>query len=134
MEEEETYANTLKHDGLLSTQAIDRFNILSSFPTHEEASFEEISKTCGMNEIDVRRILRHAMTKRIFHEPRKGIVAHTAASKLLAEDLKMSDWVGTVTDELWQAASQTVNAMVKYPGSQEPNETVKFRSDTFLFG
>ncbi|CAG8977109.1 hypothetical protein HYALB_00011354 [Hymenoscyphus albidus] len=27
------------------------------------------------------------------------------------------------SDDLWQAASQTVNAMVKFPGSQEPNET-----------
>jgi len=77
-----------------------------------------------VNELDVRRILRHAMTKRIFHEPRKGIVAHTAASRLMAEDAQVADWVGANTDELWQAASQTVNAMVKYPGSEEPNETV----------
>jgi hypothetical protein len=64
------------------------------------------------------------MTKRIFHEPREGVVAHTAASRLIAEDSQISDWVGASTDELWQAAAQTVNAMVKYPGSQEPNETV----------
>lgn len=113
-----------KHDWLLSMQAISRFNIARSFPVHEEASFADIAKTCGVNELDVRRILRHAMTKRIFHESRKGFVTHTAVSRLLAEDSQMADWVGTNTDELWQAASQTVNAMVKWPGSQEPNQTV----------
>lgn len=51
-------------------------------------------------------------------------MAHTAASRLLAEDSLMADWVGANTDELWQGVSQTVNAMVKYPGSQEPNQTV----------
>lgn len=64
------------------------------------------------------------MTKRIFQEPRKGVVTHTAASRLLVEDEQTADWVGASTDDLWQAAAQTVNAMVKFPGSQEPNETV----------
>lgn len=107
-------------------QVITRFGMATTFGTHEEASFAEISEKCGINEIDVRRILRHAMTKRIFHEPRKGIVRHTAASRLLAEDSQIADWVGASTDELWQSASQTLNAMVKYPNSQELNETVSY--------
>ncbi|KAF4633506.1 hypothetical protein G7Y89_g4613 [Cudoniella acicularis] len=117
------YLMSFTHDWLLSMQAIVRFQIATSIPIHGEKSFTEIAESCSLDELDVRRILRHAMTKRIFYEPRKGIVAHTAASRLLVEDSQMSDWVGASTDELWQAASQTVNAMVKYPGSQEPNET-----------
>ena len=106
-------------------QAITRFNIASSFPIDKEASFAEISKACGLNESILRRILRHAMTKHIFKEPRKGMVAHTAASKLLADDAQIHDWVGASTDELWQGASQTVNALVKWPDSQEPNQTAR---------
>ena len=106
-------------------QAISQFKIASTFPVGEEASFGQISKACGLNESDLRRLLRHATTKHIFIEPRKGYVGHTAASKLLAEDQQMSDWVGASTGELWQAASQTINAMVKFPGSQEPNQTVQ---------
>ncbi|KAI9873469.1 MAG: hypothetical protein M1830_000374 [Pleopsidium flavum] len=117
------FLQSFTHDELISMQAISRFKIASSFPFHEEASFAQISKACGLNEPDLRRILRHAMTKHIFREPRKGVVVHTAASRLLAEDTQILDWVGASTDELWQAASQTVNAMVKYPGSQEPNQT-----------
>lgn len=87
-------------------------------------TFAQVSERCGLNEADTRRILRHASVRNIFTEPRPGIVAHNAVSRLLLEDDKMSDWAYTVTHELWPAATQTVNAMVKYPGSEEPNETV----------
>jgi len=106
-------------------QAISRFNIATSFSVGQEASFAQIAEACGMSEPEVRRFLRHAMTLHIFHEPRKGIVAHTAASRLLAEDSQLADWVGVNSDELWQSAAQTVNAMAKYPGSQEPTQTVE---------
>ncbi|KAF7948289.1 uncharacterized protein EAE97_003700 [Botrytis byssoidea] len=36
-----------------------------------------------------------------------------------------------ISDELWQAATQTVNAMVKHPGSEEPNETNPARAKRF---
>ena len=104
-------------------QAITRFQIATAFPIHGDAPFSEIAKACGLDESILRRILRHAMTKNIFRESRKGIVSHTAVSKLLAEDQQMHDWVGASTDELWQGAAQTVNALIKYSGSQEPNQT-----------
>ena len=105
-------------------QAISRFKIASSFHIHERASFAEIANNCGLEESVLRRILRHAMTKHIFEESCKGFVTHTAPSKLLAQDPQIHDWVGASTDELWQGASQTVDALVKYPGSQEPSQTV----------
>lgn len=67
-------------------QAISRFNIATSFSVGKEASFAQIAEACGPNEPEVRRFLRHAMTLHIFPKPRKGIVAHTAASRLLAEE------------------------------------------------
>ncbi|KAF7937469.1 uncharacterized protein EAE98_001783 [Botrytis deweyae] len=117
------YLMKFTHDWLISMQAIGRFNIAKSIPIHEEVSYADIAKRCGVNELDVRRILRHAMTLRLFKEPKRGVVAHTAASRMIAEDQQMADWVATTSDELWKAATQTVNAMVKHPGSQEPNET-----------
>ncbi|KAL8707087.1 MAG: hypothetical protein Q9225_007832 [Loekoesia sp. 1 TL-2023] len=120
------YLQSFPHDELISMQAVSRFKMASSFPTDEETSFAHIANECGLPEPIVRRLLRYAMTKHIFREPRKGIVAHTATSRLLAEDEQMNDWVATRTDELWQAASQTLNAVVKYHGSQEPHETVEY--------
>lgn len=105
-------------------QAVARFNIATSFPTHKEATFAEIAAKCQLDESVTRRLIRQAITHNIFIEPRKGVVAHTSVSKLLAEDPQLVDWVAVNCDELWQAGSQAINAMVKFPGSQEPNETV----------
>ena len=116
-------ANRAQPDDLLSLHAIYRFNIASSFPIHGDASYSQIAAACGLEELNVRRILRHAMTKHIFKEPRKGVVAHTALSRVLAEDSQMLDWVGAVTEDIWPATTQAINALVRYPGSQEANET-----------
>lgn len=75
----------------------------------------------------MRQIIRHAIVKGIFSEPRAGVVAHNAVSRLLAEDQVIHDWVGASTDDLWQGAAQTCNALAKWPGSQEPNETVRMQ-------
>ncbi|KAL8744572.1 MAG: hypothetical protein Q9184_007984 [Pyrenodesmia sp. 2 TL-2023] len=117
------YLQSFHHDELISMQAVSRFKMASSFPIKEETSFAHIANTCDLPEPIVRRLVRYAMTKHIFHEPRKGVVTHSAASRLLAEDHQMNDWVAASTDELWQAASQTLNALVKYNASQEPHET-----------
>ena len=63
------------------------------------------------------------MTNRIFHEPREGYVAHTAASRLLLDDAQMNDWVGLCSAEFFPAAARTVDAMALYPSSQEPTQT-----------
>ncbi|KAI1282907.1 S-adenosyl-L-methionine-dependent methyltransferase [Xylaria sp. FL0933] len=117
------YLMSYSHDELISQQAITRYRIAHSFPVGKEASFGDIAAATGLDQGLVRRFLRHAITKDIFSEPRPGIVAHNAVSRLLAEDQAVHDWVGASTDDLWQAAAQTCNALDKWPASQEPNET-----------
>lgn len=82
--------------------------------------------------MNLKRLIRHAMTNRIFREPSEGFVAHTAASRLLVDDSQMIDWVGLCSADFFPAAAHTVDAMVKYPGSQEPGEagfTVAWRHE-----
>lgn len=103
-------------------QAIVRFG-LTNFPDgKEEVTFSELAAACGLNESEVRRLLRHAMAFHIFIEPRKGYVAHTAASKRLAHPL-MKAWISFATEELWPSATKAVDALQKWPDAQEPNET-----------
>lgn len=52
------------------------------------------------------------MTSHIFQEPRKGIVAHTAASKMLADNPIMRDMVGMVSEELWPSATRVRHALL----------------------
>lgn len=55
----------------------------------------------------MRHIVRFAMaTHRIFCEPEKGTVAHTAASRLLLESQQEWDMAGLTWDEDWPAFAQ----------------------------
>jgi hypothetical protein len=62
------------------------------------------------------------MTNRIFYEPTKEQVAHTAASKLLVEDPRMDSWVFFLTGYFWPATARAVDALQRWPGSQNPKE------------
>lgn len=63
------------------------------------------------------------MTNRIFHEPIKGMIAHTAASRLIAEDIQIQSWIGVHLKDLGKPALCTVDAMDKWPGSEDPLHT-----------
>jgi hypothetical protein len=89
------------HSNSLSLHAIYHYKIAKSFPLHETATFTQIAEKVGLSEVNVRRFLRHAMTNRIFKEVSPGVVAHTASSRVLAEDAAMDDWVGFCTDDMW---------------------------------
>ncbi|RKF60357.1 O-methyltransferase gsfB [Golovinomyces cichoracearum] len=111
------------HNNSLSLHAIYHYKIAKSFPIHGTASFAQIAERVGLSELNVRRFLRHAMTNRIFKESEPGMVAHTAMSRLLAENSKMNDWVGFCVEEMWQAASKTISALNRNPEADDPRQT-----------
>ncbi|KAK3991366.1 S-adenosyl-L-methionine-dependent methyltransferase [Cladorrhinum sp. PSN332] len=117
------YLMSHTHNELISQQAITRFKIAHSFPIGSETTFAEISATTGLSEINVRKLIRHAVIKDIFIEPRPGVIAHNAVSRLLAEDQVIHDWVGSSTNDGWPGAAHACEALEKFPGSEEPNET-----------
>lgn len=99
-----TDASTLQSSQPLSLRAIYQYRIAESFPVGSEATFQQISEACGLNEPDVRRILRHAMSHRIFRETCKGVVVHTGASQLLAQNQQLRSWIGVSVEEMWPSA------------------------------
>ncbi|KAE9993411.1 hypothetical protein EG327_005182 [Venturia inaequalis] len=120
----------------LSLLAVYQFRLAHIVPLHGDISYTDIAKAAGADEMDLRRLIRHAMTNRIFKEPRDGYVSHTASSRVLLDDGQMNDWVGLCTAEFFQAASLTINAMRLYPGSQEPKHTgysLAHGQDTSMF-
>lgn len=97
---------------VLSLAAVYRYEMASSFPVNETISFEALSTTCGLNEIDLRRMVRHAMANHIFQE-REGRVAHTAASRVLAEKGGINDIVGLMCEEMFPGAARVLrNPMI----------------------
>ncbi|TVY52463.1 O-methyltransferase gsfB, partial [Lachnellula cervina] len=111
------------HNNSLSLHAIYHYRIAKSFPVNETASYAQIAEKVGLDEGNVRRFIRHAMTNRIFWEVDSDTVAHTAASRVLAEDVAMDDWVGFCVEDMWPAASQTIHALTTNPSASEPTQT-----------
>lgn len=93
--------------------------------SYEELTSKAVELNNGLNISvpDLRRLLRHAMTNRIFAEPSKGYVGHTRSSRLLLEDEPLRNWVGFMCHDLWIPIANVVNAMRKWPASEEPTET-----------
>lgn len=74
-------------------------------PAGGRISFADIAKQTPLTEQMVTRLLRHAMTMRIFYEPEPGFVAHTKASKILTDPVT-NDWLGAGTEEMWPASTK----------------------------
>ncbi|KAI3324566.1 sterigmatocystin 8-O-methyltransferase [Xylariaceae sp. AK1471] len=110
------------HTNMISLQAITRFKIADMIPEKGQACYEDIAEKTCLSEPVLRRILQSAMAMRIFHEPEPGMVAHTKVSKLFMNP-QIYDWLSTHTEEGWPSAVKMVDALEKWPKSQEPNES-----------
>jgi hypothetical protein len=94
-----------------SLQAIFRFKVATRFPVGEEISYSDLAERCSLFEHDLRRLVRYAIVHhRVFREPRKGYVAHTAASALLAGGGGIDNFMGLVYEE-----TSPAHAHVSFP-------------------
>jgi len=106
------------------------FHVAEAVPLDGSITYEDLTaKVSELNGglhipvLNLRRLIRHAMTNRIFYEPSKGRVAHTRTSRLLLEDIPLNNWVGFMCNDLWLPIANVVKAMKKWPGSEESTET-----------
>lgn len=88
----------------------------------------------GIPEYRVHRILRHAMTSRIFREPRPGYVAHTGPSAAFLRNPVLRDWVSFNLDEVWKADTYLVETLRNYGNSEEPADSAIGRAFGFPKG
>ncbi|KAF3763274.1 S-adenosyl-L-methionine-dependent methyltransferase [Cryphonectria parasitica EP155] len=126
------------HNNSTCLQAIARFGIASMIPTAGRMSFANIAKQTGSSEDMIRRLLRHAMTMRVFREPEPGMVSHTAASRIFSDPL-MNDWLRIGTEELWPAAvkgfslaNNTTESIYDVLGS-DPERAIRFANSMTVF-
>lgn len=94
-----------QHNNSLCQQVISHFGIAAMVPSGGRISFADIAKQTPLTEQMVGRILRHAMTMRIFYEPEPGMVGHTKASKILVDPIT-NDWLRVGTEEMWSASTK----------------------------
>ncbi|MCJ1387546.1 hypothetical protein MMC18_000389 [Xylographa bjoerkii] len=126
------------HNQMAGMKAIIRWDIANCFAPGEQISFSDLSKKCGLDEKPLKHLLRQSMTLRIFSEPAKGMVAHTAASSIIRYQ-NVHNWLAGGVKDLWPSSVQIkasirsvscrakpwylVDALAKWPKSEEPNHT-----------
>ncbi|OGM41476.1 hypothetical protein ABOM_010075 [Aspergillus bombycis] len=120
---------------VLCMQVIHRYRIAQCFRHGEIIVFDELSGRCGLNVIVLKRILRLAMTRHVFSEPKCDFVAHTAATRLLVEDERTRSFSGIICEERFPASTRvewpvSVEALVKYGDSQSNQSGFSLANNT----
>ena len=84
-------------------------------PVDSTITLAELEAKTSLDPINLARLLRMAMTNGIFREPSPGIIAHTAASRVLAEDENMQAWIGFNGEDIFPASAHVLQALKAHP-------------------
>ncbi|KAK0670667.1 O-methyltransferase-domain-containing protein [Cercophora samala] len=116
-------------------QALCHFKVPQAIPLDNPISLTEISTQTKLSEHILGRLLRMAATNYYFVETKPGYFSHTAWSATLATDEKMMQCIWFRHAELLPAMGKLVEAVEKYPESDDPKETafaLAFGGNTFF--
>jgi 6-hydroxytryprostatin B O-methyltransferase len=92
------------------------FQIPEAVPLEEGGSvtFGELAAKCGLDERQLKSVLRHAMTNGWFREPEPGRVAHTAMSKLIVTNEAVRSQVAYRAKVVFPAATKLIEATEQF--------------------
>lgn len=108
----------------VSVKAILRFKLDQSFEVGSSTDFKKMSEFSGLNERNVRRIVRHGIINhRFFREDEPGVVTHSSLTAILVKDQAARNSLVVELDEFWPAGVHMADAMEQWPNSEECNET-----------
>lgn len=84
-------------------------------PLDAPITLSELQAKTTLDPINLARILRHVMTNHVFSEPSPGFIAHTAASRMLAQDNSLQNWVGFNSEDIFPAAANVLTSLKTHP-------------------
>lgn len=114
---------TWGHLDVLALQIVNAFGIAKLFPVNETVTLEELTARSGLDKVNLARLVRYAATSNIFREVSPGVVAHTAASRCLAEDEDLQAWIGFNTEDIFPASAHVLQALRTYPEAVHLTQT-----------
>lgn len=88
-------------------------------PAGGKITFDEISVKTGLAKYAVRRLVRHAVTMRIFEEQEHGVITHSKISKFLTIPY-INGWVQFEARDTWPGVTR-----VSAQGSKMPSEDIE---------
>lgn len=89
-------------ENLVTIDGVCRYGIPDMIPAGGKISFDEISSKTGLEKFAVRRLVRHAITMRIFDEPEPEVITHSKMSKFLTIPY-INGWVQFEAQDTWPA-------------------------------
>ncbi|KAF2822841.1 putative O-methyltransferase [Ophiobolus disseminans] len=121
-----TLPSDIEHSRTIVLQATQELNDLlqgprgiRKFPTQHT----HLATNLEVAETPLKQILRMGIAHRVFSEPRPGILTHSAASRLIREDEDIRARVGAGVEKLWLAAGRIVDALERWKGRGNTEET-----------
>ena len=108
---------------MLSLKAVSHWDVAKHVPLEGSISYADLSSKCGLEPAALRRLMRHAMTNGLFHEPTRDHIAHNSMSKILVEDPKTAAWIDLQTETILLGGAHQCEALDKWPGSESKRET-----------
>ncbi|KAM0256726.1 hypothetical protein ACHAQJ_004793 [Trichoderma viride] len=100
-------------------------------PLDAPIKLTELQSKTTLEPITLARTLRYAMTNYLFHEPSPGYIAHTANSRVLAQDASLQAWVGFNSESCFPAAGKVSQALESHPEATDPTHAgFNFAFDT----
>ncbi|OAG01869.1 putative Sterigmatocystin 8-O-methyltransferase [Paraphaeosphaeria sporulosa] len=109
-------------ENLVTLDGVCRYKIPDMISPGDKITFDEISEKTGLEKYAVRRLVRHAITMRIFDEPEHEVITHSKISKFLTNP-SINGWVEFEARDTWPATTRIIDALQKWPNSQLPNQT-----------
>ncbi|KAK4237372.1 hypothetical protein C8A03DRAFT_34658 [Achaetomium macrosporum] len=100
---------------VLALTAVNHYGLAKLVPVDSTITLVELQTKTTLDPINLARLLRMAMCNGIFREPSPGVIAHTAASRVLAEDDDMKAWVGFNGEDIFRASGHVLQALQAYP-------------------
>ena len=97
---------------MVSLHSIHQYGIARHLPQGHPVPYEDLARSTGLEPELLKRLIRHAITHRVFKEPKKGFVEHNATSRLLAGP-KANSWMGVGCEEMWPAALQVSSELLR---------------------
>lgn len=111
------------HHDAFALQVIDDYDVTSHVPLNGSISYRSLAAACGLQEGVLRRVVRYAMISRFFTEPREGEVAHSATSRIIAEDPAARHFFGHMMKNTVPADAAGLQALRKWPGKSGPEHS-----------
>lgn len=114
---------TWGHLDVLALQTINHFGIAKLFPIDSTITLTELETKTSLDPVNLARLIRLAITNNIFREPTPGVIAHTAASRVMAEDEDLQAWIGFNTEDIFPASAHVLQALKTYPEAVHLTQT-----------